>query len=109
MTDYTDIHSRSLAAVEILMSQAAEILEAGDEFEDDVPFNVAALQGLDDAIESIAIDTLDIATSGLAKTVNDPEIFSHVQMMVEYWGRQVDMHNRLAARGGSITDTIIIV
>ena len=98
MTDYTDIHSRSLAAVEILMSQAAEIIEAGDEFEDDAPFNVAALEALDDAIESIAIDTLDIATRGLAKTVNDAETFAHVQMMVEYWGAQVDMHQQMAAR-----------
>ena len=109
MTDYTDIHSRSLAAVEYLMSQATEILEAGNEFEDDAPFSTAELENLADAIESVAIDTLDIATSGLAATVNEPELFSHVQAMVEYWGRQVDMHNRLAARGGSITDTIIIV
>ena len=98
MTDYTDIHDRSLAAVETLMNQAAELIEAGSEFEDDEPFNVAALETLDDAIESIAIDTLDIATRGLAKTVSQPELFSHVQMMVEYWGAQVDMHTAMAAR-----------
>ena len=98
MTDYTDIHSRSLAAVETLMNQAADIIEAGDEFEDDAPFSTAALETLDDAIESIAIDTLDIATRGLAKTVSDPATFSHVQMMVEYWGAQVDMHQQMAAR-----------
>ena len=104
MTDYTDIHSRSLAAVETLMSQAAEIIEQGAEFEDDEPFSTAALQDLDDAIESIAIDTLDIATSGLAQTVNDPETFSHVQMMVEYWEQALR-----DARALPLTSTYAIV